>query len=342
MSVRATKVGAALAMVGCLAAGCASGSTGAITDPSASVSVPTAPASSSAISPKPSAVPAATFPLTGLGTSSKSAAAARVMAAALSASYGQTQPTGANLADTVYVEYSDTLRMLALYQSKSAPQIGPIAQTRPVDGPLLSFLQPGYANTGGPAGFVSQLDQATLSDLSPAHDAGAYTSTGSGVTTSTDALRKSTATTPAPTPLLTFGGPTASLAPGARAVHTVTVPAVSGFPAVTWTYDPKSGTWHTADQVMSAGSPTTLIFQQVSYKGVQLHHPDGAFVPSAKVSGKGIASVLSGPNAITGVWTKPGSAAVTIFADSKGVPLSFRPGVTWVLLIPSGTQVTYS
>ncbi len=142
-------------MVGCLAAGCASGSSGAITDPSASVSVPTAPPSSSAVSPKPSAVPAATFPLTGLGTSSKSAASARVMAAALSAGYGQTQPTGANLADTVYVEYSDTLRMLALYQSKSAPQIGPIAQTRPVDGPLLSFLQPGYANTGGPAGFVA-------------------------------------------------------------------------------------------------------------------------------------------------------------------------------------------
>ena len=89
MSVRATTVGAALAMLGCLAAGCASGSTGAITDPSASVSIPTAPGSSSAVSPTPSAVPAATFPLTGLGTSSKAAASARVMAAALSASYAQ-------------------------------------------------------------------------------------------------------------------------------------------------------------------------------------------------------------------------------------------------------------
>jgi hypothetical protein len=342
VSVRATKVGAALAMVGCLAAGCASGSSGAITDPSASVSVPTAPASSAAVSPKPSAVPAATFPLTGLGTNSTAAASARVMAAALSGSYGQAAPTGAGLADAVYVEYSDTLRMIALYQSKAAPQLGPITQTRPVDGPLLSFLQPGFANTGGPAGFVSQLDAATLSDLNPTRDAAAFTTAASGVTTSTDALRKSTATTPAPTPLLTFGSPTGSLAAGAKAVHTLTVPAIAGFPAVTWNYDAKSGTWGTTDPVLSAGHPTTLILQQVSYKGVQLHHPDGAFVPSAKVSGKGVASVLSGPNAITGVWTKPGSAAVTVYADSKGVPLSFRPGVTWVLLIPSGTQVTYS
>ena len=162
------------------------------------------------------------------------------------------------------------------------------------------------------------------------------------MTTSTDALRKATATTPAPTPLLTFGSATGALDPAARGAHTVTVPAVAGFPAVTWNYDAKTGTWRTTDQVMSAGSPTTLIFQQVSYKGVQLHHPDGAIVPSAHVFGSGVATVLSGPNAITGVWTKPGNPAVTNYADSKGVPLSFRPGVTWVLLIPSGTQVTYS
>lgn len=341
MSVRATTVGAALALLGCLAAGCASGNTGAITKPSSSVSVPTVTPSSAAPTSSTPAV-TGTFPLTGLGVSNKTAASARAMAVALSASYGQPQPTGANLADTVYVEYSDTLRMLALYQSKAAPQIGPVAQTRPVDGPILGLFQPGFANNGGPAGFVSQLDQATLSDLSPAHDPAAYTTTASGLTTSTDALRKTTATTPAPTTLLTFAGATSSLDPAARAVHTVTVPAVAGFPAVTWTYDAKSGTWHTTDQVMSAGSPTNLIFQQVSYKGVQLHHPGGAFVPSAHVFGSGVATVLSGPNAVTGVWTKPGNTAVTIYADSKGVPLSFRPGVTWVLLIPSGTQVTYS
>ncbi len=342
MSVRATSVGAALALLGCLAAGCASGNTGAITDPSASVSVPTAPASSSAVSPTPSAVSAATFPLTGLGTSSKAAASARVMAAALSASYGQPQPAGATLADTVYVEYSDTLRMIALFQSKAAPTIGPIAQTRPVDGPILGFQQPGFANTGGPAGFVSQLDQATLSDLSPAHAASAYTTTASGVMTSTAALRKSTAATPAATPLLTFGNATGSLDPAARPAHTVKVPAVAGFPAVTWTYDAKSGTWRTSDAVLSAAAPKNLIFQMVSYKQVQLHHPGGAFVPSAHVYGTGVATVFSGPSAITGVWTKPGNTAVTVYADSKGVPLSFRPGVTWVLLVPSGTQVTYS
>ena len=86
------------------------------------------------------------------------------MAAALSASYGQTQPTGANLADTVYVEYSDTLRMLALYQSKAAP--GDRAHRADPSGRRAAssaFLQPGFANTGGPAGLrAASSTQATL------------------------------------------------------------------------------------------------------------------------------------------------------------------------------------
>lgn len=338
MSGRATSVGAALAMLGCLAAGCASGSSARISNPPS-----TAPATTSVptVTPKPTPAPVATLALTGLPTTSKAAASARVMAAALSASYGQTQPTGANLAETVFVEYSDTVRMLALYQSVAASNIGPIAQTRPVDGPLLGIFHAGYANAGGPVGFVQQLDQSAVSDLSTITDPSAYTAGASGELTSTDALRKTTATTPAPPPLLTFGSAAAPLAKAAKTAHTVTV-SVAGFPAVTWNYDAKTGRWRTTDQVMSAGSPTTLIFQQVSYKTVQLHHPDGAMVPSARVFGKGIATVLSGSSAITGVWTKPGDVALTVYADSTGVPLSFKPGVTWVLLIPSGSQVTYS
>ncbi|HEX4015978.1 MAG TPA: DUF3048 C-terminal domain-containing protein [Frankiaceae bacterium] len=294
------------------------------------------------MTPKPTAAPVATLPLTGLGTNSKAAASQRVMAAALSASYGQTQPVGASLAETVFVEYTDTIRMLALYQSVAASGIGPIAPTRPVDGPLLGILHAAYANAGGPVGFVTQLDQATaVSDLSTTKDPAAYVAGANGETTSTDALRKSTATTPAPPPLLTFGSATDPVAKAAKAAHTVTV-SVAGYPTVTWNYDAKSGRWHTTDQVMSAGSPTNLVFQKVSYKTVQLHHPGGPDVPSARVSGKGVATVLSGPSAITGVWTKPGDVAVTVYADSTGVPLSFKPGVTWVLLIPSETQVTYS
>ncbi len=339
MSVRATTVGAALAMLGCLTAGCASGSSASISNPPSHT-----PAASSVppVTPKPTPTPAATLPLTGLGTSSTAAASQRVMAAALSASYGQTQPVGASLAETVYVEYTDTIRMLALYQSVAATLIGPIAQTRPVDGPILGILKAGFANAGGPPGFVQQLDAtAGVSDLSTSTDPSAYTAGATGQLTSTAALRKTTATAPAPPPLLTFDSSGAPLAKAAKKAHTVTV-SVAGFPAVTWNYDVKSGRWKTTDQVMSAGSPTNLIFQQVSYKTVQLHHPDGALVPSARVLGKGVATVLSGPSAITGVWTKPGDVAVTVYADSTGVPLSFRPGVTWVLLIPSGTQVTYS
>ena len=130
------------------------------------------------------------------------------------------------------------------------------------------------------------------------------------------------------------------MAKGARAVHAVTV-AVPGWPTVTWNYNSRLGRWITDDPVFSAGSPTSLVFQTVSYKTVQLHHPGGVLVPSARVFGRGYATVASGPSLVAGAWTKPGPAAVTVYADSTGVPLRFRPGVTWVLLTPTGTKVTY-
>ena len=157
-------------MLGCLAAGCTGGSAVAVSNPPSSAP----PKSAASTNPDRPPAPAATFALTGLGTASKTAASARVIAAAITAGYGRPQPTGANLADTVYVEYSDTLRLIALYQAAQAPDVGPIAQTRPADGQILAVLNPGYANAGGPVGFVKVLDQSTVSDLSSVRDAAAY------------------------------------------------------------------------------------------------------------------------------------------------------------------------
>lgn len=334
MKARATPVGAAFAALSFLTAGCSS-SGSAVRGQLPAVSSP----SSIRVSTSPSPLQVATLPLTGLPASG-GVESAGVVAAALVASRGQPAPTGLNLAETGYVEYSDTLRMLALYQSVSATSLGPVGPTRPVDGNILGIVHAGFANAGGPAGFVGVLEGSGVSDLSLARDPGAYTNTAIGLTTSTVALRKVVSGLPSSPSLFTFGSASAPLATGAQAVHTVTI-AVPGWPVTQWDYDAHAGRWRTSDPLLSSVSTVSLIVQQVRYKPVQLHHPDGALVPSARVFGRGDATVLSGPEAIRGVWAKPGTAAVTVYADARGVPLNFRPGVIWVLLVPSGTRVAY-
>ena len=132
-----------------------------------------------------------------------------------------------------------------------------------------------------------------------------------------------------------------TLAGGAKAAHQLTV-TVAGHDPTTWTYDAKAKAWNTPDPAFAGAQPRSLIVQQVSYKSVQLHHPGGAYVPSAKVFGHGLATVVSGPSAVSGQWSKPGPEQLTVYGDANGVPVHLTPGITWVLLVPTGTPVNVS
>lgn len=338
MKARATAVGAATVLLCCVAAAC--GNSGSRTAEQVS-NTPTPPTTASAaVHPSASApVSVIPLPITGL-PASRGNQNARVVAVSLLPATGDPAASSLRLAETVYVEYSDTLRLLALYQSVAGQNLGPVGPTRPADGAILGVLHPIYANAGGPSGFVAILDQSTVGDVSSARDAAAFTSTAGGLTTSTQALRAAAPAAAPPPPLFTFGSAGESLGTGAVGVHTATV-SVPGQPAVQWNYDTKTGHWLTGAPVFSAAAPESLIVQQVDYKTVQVHHPDGAYVPSARVYGHGTATFLSGGSVVKGQWSKPGSDAITVFSDSTGVPVRLRPGTTWVLLVPSGTTVTY-
>jgi Protein of unknown function (DUF3048) C-terminal domain len=93
-----------------------------------------------------------------------------------------------------------------------------------------------------------------------------------------------------------------------------------------------------------------LVVQVVSFKTVYLSRKYGQTVPSARVIGRGTATVFSGTapgqsggtggTAAAGSWTKPGLTTVTNYFDAAGQPMSFEPGPTWVVLAPAGTRTT--
>jgi hypothetical protein len=74
---------------------------------------------------------------------------------------------GLNDADLVYQEYerSTLLKVLAIFQSKDAPEIGPVGGVRPADPALLPSLRPLYANTGGASGTEGLLEKAAITQV---------------------------------------------------------------------------------------------------------------------------------------------------------------------------------
>jgi Protein of unknown function (DUF3048) N-terminal domain/Protein of unknown function (DUF3048) C-terminal domain len=315
----------ALFASGCTASAATSGPTNVVT--------PTQPASRTATATVAPPVPAALYPLTNL-PGPPNAATKPVIAVMV-----HSGPTAVGLgrADVIYEEFDGTasFRVIALYQSNAAPVVGPVIDTRPVDGYLLGVLDPVVVSTGGPKGFIAQLDANKVVDASALAHPTLYHQPGPFVTTASFVPFAHPGTVP---PIFTFAS--SGSGPGVKGVKVTgsVVIAVPGYPAQTWTYDARTGLWR--EPAMPWIPPVTnLVVQKVAYHTVLLHHPTGQAVQTAKVFGTGAASVLSSGVLITCQWRKAGAGAVTNYFDRNGIVVQFRAGRTAVLLAPAGTTV---
>lgn len=296
----------------------------------------TAAETTSAAAPGQAVVPVGVpAPLTGVPVS---AAAQRrpVIAVAVGSTPA---PRGLDRADIVIEEISEPVRYLALFQSRDSDTVGPVVPARPVDAQLLSGAgRAAVAHTGGPQGFLTQLDKAGAIDLSSPTQPDAYRDSGGALYTATPALFKlATGATPA-VPRLAFGAAGQPLA-GKGLVKagrvTVTIP---GAATQDWSYVPASKTWQRADLRLPV---TNLVFQTVEYRELEVQRGSGVLVPGARVAtGSGRSTVVSGPAAVPGQWVRKGIKQVTNFLDGASVPVRLAPGATWVVLLPPGSAVT--
>ena len=247
--------------------------------------------------------------------------------------------TGLDRADLVVEEYEspNAQRVVAVFQSRDAAQLGPVGEIRPLDPALLPILRPLYGNSGGGTGIAELLAKAKIANLSTAARPDSYTPGEAGPVTSTEALRTPPTAgalpPPPPFPRAAPGEPLATT--GLRSGRSLTVTA-PGETAETWTWSPVSRRWSRPG--VPGAEFTNIIVQTVEYKDVTLKDP-ARTVRSARVVGRGSCWAFSSDSYAAGTWFKGTATRQTGYVDSAAVPLRFATGSVWVMLVPAGTSV---
>jgi hypothetical protein len=245
-------------------------------------------------------------------------------------------PTGLDKADVVIEELSDGLRWVAIYQSQEA-QVSPVGLARPMDGSAIGVEKPVYAFAGGEKGVLTVIGQSGAVAANLATGSAVYAGSLSAPTVATATLRGAYRAGAA-VPLLSYRAVGEPQLAASRPARQVTIVA-PGQATQVWAYDAGARLWRRTGGGPPAAS-ANLVVQVVPYKSVQLQHPKGPFVPSARVIGTGASYVLSGPSLVEGLWRKAGVATATSYGDAHGVGARMLPGQTWIVLAPVGTTVT--
>lgn len=137
--------------------------------------------------------------------------------------------------------------------------------------------------------------------------------------------------------------------PRQRAAHqTISIPFSTPDYNVSWQFDPGSDTYLRSMGGAPHVDPATGK-QLRANNIVVMYTPETAaydpFTPGAihlRTEGTGQAVVYQDGKAVTGQWSKASVTAPLQWLDAHGNPIALNRGVTWVEIVPTGTQVTTS
>ncbi|MGH3902236.1 MAG: DUF3048 domain-containing protein [Pseudonocardiaceae bacterium] len=249
--------------------------------------------------------------------------------------------TGLELADVVYVEPVEggTSRLLAVYQSRFPPVVGPVRSTRLTDLQLLAnFGRPALAFSGDAAEVGALLARAPVLDVSEEKQQRSYRR---------DRKRRMPHNLYGDTNLLRRGGapprdigfrfgpppPGGVPVPGTNVRYRATDIGAQWVPAeARWVISMDGA------PLISASGPrpgaATVVLQRVAVRDTPIRDASGAPSPFASTVGLGSAVVLRDGLAFTGSWSRPAPDAITTFTLPDGSPLTFALGPVWVVLVP--------
>ena len=298
-----------------------------------------------------------TFPLTGLPVTQ--ANAANISRPALMVKIDnapQAWPqAGINQADVVYEEMVEggITRYMAIFQSNDAPSVGPIRSIRGTDVALAAQTGGLIAYSGGIPDFISAVQATGVVDVGANAAGGAYTRDYSRQsphnlfsTTKTLYAAANTSVQPAH-PLFQFGKSNQTIPASIAKASSSTEVYISGAADDLWTYQCSTGQYTKSiggqPIVDTTGAPlstTNVIIEFVNYVNTQFVDPAGNPVPEANILGVGSGEVLMGGSYAPITWSKPTNSQPTSYSYSSGQPLKLRPGRTFVVFAPTGTNVT--
>lgn len=283
-------------------------------------------------------VPEPVSPFTGLPTD----LGAPVLGVKVDNARGARPQSGLEQADLVYVEPVEggLSRLLAVFQSRIPPVVGPIRSARQSDLELLAnFGRPALAFSGEAAALRPLIEQAPVLDVSVLNRPGAYRRDGRrsmphNLYADPQQLRDGGAP---PRDIGFRFGPTppgGNPVPDATAQYNATRIGVQWVPAEARWVVSMDGAPFTAASGERLGAPT-VVLQRVAVRDTDIRDAAGSPSPFAVTVGTGAAVVLRDGQAFEGQWARLAPELGTTFTLPGGAPLPFAPGPVWVVLVPA-------
>jgi hypothetical protein len=256
---------------------------------------------------------------------------------------------GVDQADVIYEEVVEggITRLAAIFNSHDPDRVGPVRSVRKTDQSLVWPFGGVFAYSGGAPYAIASINTAPVVQLDE---------TRAGPLMFRDHSRRAPWNLYAhvnfmygkcgpkipPPPLFTYRSAHAPV--GGVPATSARVGFLNGF-AVTWTWDPASGTWKRSifgsPETVASGTqfaPKNVVVMFVSYVGGDPTHANlGA---EAVMTGHGTAAVFTAGREIVGTWSRPDKSQPAQLLDATGKVIPLTPGQTWVELPDIGYSLT--
>jgi len=258
---------------------------------------------------------------------------------------------GITAADIVYVEQVEggLTRLLGVFHTNLPTEVGAIRSVRTTDAELLpTFGIPALAFSGGGGVPLDALHATTTIAVEQEAGAGGFwRSNAAAEPYNLHAnIDQITASTPGLSPArnigFTFiaGDPRVDGGAGASSL------AVQ-FQAARVEFSFQDGTYHLQGRGSQDAIGGQIVTDNVVFQNIDFQ-PDGEYDSVGSPSyishtvGNGTFTLFRDGRAIQGSWSRPAMDQPTQFLDAAGVPVPFKPGKTWVALVPSSASTEYS
>jgi hypothetical protein len=246
---------------------------------------------------------------------------------------------GVEQADVVYEEVTEggITRLAAIFHSQAPARVGSVRSVRKTDQSLVAPIGGVFAYSGGApyaiesinTAPVVQLDENRAGDLMYRDDREAPYDLNAKV----DQMYTRCADQKTPKALFAYRGKDDKAV--GEPVTKMRVGFASPF-AVTWTWDPQSGTWtrylyDSAETESGAPlAPKNVVVMTVNYVGGDPRYYNiGA---EAELVGEGDVQVYTDGKVIKGRWKRPDNSNPAQLFDTAGKEIKLTPGQTWVEL----------
>jgi hypothetical protein len=239
-----------------------------------------------------------------------------------------------------------TSRLINVFHSTDAVEIGPVRSTRSTDlGLVPLFGRPLYASSGGNGNVLRMLGGANVVDIG-------HNVSGQGFrrvsgrraphnlfTTLGELYAKAPEQPPPPVPIFNYRVPNEPLAPGAELTGGVALSfgrnEISRF-----TWDAATKTWPRSelgsphvDPSGKQAAPRNVVVLEIGY---DFSGAGGQSVPHGMTIGSGRAYVFTNGHVIPGTWVRPGPNNGIQLLAGDGTRIKLTPGQTWLELPPGG------